>query len=201
MLFSHCGLNTHRSHCNLTKEEDKLITISGIAKRIMRLIPSKDEYVAGLWRRVLPSQLLWDVDWVDHPAPSRHNTYCVPSWSWASIKGSGTMMDPTDDGILIRILDVRTTTVTDDATGQLSGGYIHLVGPPLIPVRITRPPQTKERLFGLIEFEATLNGLKLEPGCFVEPDVRDDSKSLNGPFYFLFVCDETPQKVFIGLIM
>jgi hypothetical protein len=38
--------------CSLTNEEDKLIAISGIARDMQIIIG--DEYVAGLWRHILP---------------------------------------------------------------------------------------------------------------------------------------------------
>jgi hypothetical protein len=45
------------SRCHLTKEQDKLVAISAIAREIQPII--QGEYLAGLWRRYLPFQLLW----------------------------------------------------------------------------------------------------------------------------------------------
>lgn len=50
------------SQCMLSKSEDKLIALLGIAKR-MRLI-LQDEYVVGMWRRYLASERGWYV--IDH---------------------------------------------------------------------------------------------------------------------------------------
>ncbi|KAL8868500.1 MAG: hypothetical protein Q9198_008156, partial [Flavoplaca austrocitrina] len=44
------------TQCQLTKPNDKLIAISGIAKRMSSII--RDDYVIGMWRRYLPSELL-----------------------------------------------------------------------------------------------------------------------------------------------
>jgi hypothetical protein len=52
--------------CGLTKEQDKLIAISGIADYFEKKM--KDDYLAGLWRSVLPYQLLWRVE---DPASTR----------------------------------------------------------------------------------------------------------------------------------
>ena len=41
---------------SLTEAEDKLVAISGIAQRMQRILD--DEYLAGLWRKDLPHQLL-----------------------------------------------------------------------------------------------------------------------------------------------
>ena len=75
---------------NLTRKEDKMIAISGVAKE-MRVILN-DTYLAGLWKEQLPYQLLW---WVCRPLvadnglpSSRPLIYRAPSWSWISIDGS-----------------------------------------------------------------------------------------------------------------
>jgi len=87
--------------CDLTCEEDKLIALSGIAKDMHLL---DDEYLAGLWRRQLPGQLLWKINDCKQAngLPSRrpHN-YRAPSWSWASVDGSGTAGPIISSGILI----------------------------------------------------------------------------------------------------
>lgn len=69
--------------CSLTKAEDKLIALSGVAKDFASA--AGDEYLAGLWRRNLINELLWSVGepW-EEPRPStRPSRYRAPSWSWA----------------------------------------------------------------------------------------------------------------------
>ena len=56
----------------LTKAEDRLIALSGIARMMKEQMESeniKDEYIAGLWQRGLPSQLLWYVNEADGREP------------------------------------------------------------------------------------------------------------------------------------
>lgn len=48
------------SKSSLTKAEDKLVAISGIAKHFQKRL-GNDQYVAGLWRGCLAEQLLWKV--------------------------------------------------------------------------------------------------------------------------------------------
>ena len=71
---------------DLSKPGDKLIAIYGIAKRFRSML--NDTYLAGLWLRVLPTQLLWHVDDCSQanglPA-KRPPSYRAPSWSWASV--------------------------------------------------------------------------------------------------------------------
>jgi hypothetical protein len=47
------------THAQSTVNSDRLMTLSGIAKEVQTMIG--DEYKAGLWRRHMIHQLLWDV--------------------------------------------------------------------------------------------------------------------------------------------
>ncbi len=63
----------------LSKSEDKLLAISGVAKKWAEA--TGDKYLAGLWRRNLPLGLLWVSEF-----PGEKRPYCrAPSWSWASM--------------------------------------------------------------------------------------------------------------------
>ncbi|KAF2419879.1 HET-domain-containing protein, partial [Tothia fuscella] len=71
----------------LTKEKDKLIALAGIAELMSNQI--RGRYIAGMWEKYLPSQLLWYVEPVYDNGllsyPSRRPAYRAPSFSWASI--------------------------------------------------------------------------------------------------------------------
>jgi hypothetical protein len=71
------------SRLNITFESDKTIALAGIAQRTQRTRPD-DRYLAGIWEKHLPLDLLWMV-WptpnVKKPRLARY-----PSWSWASVK-------------------------------------------------------------------------------------------------------------------
>ena len=71
------------SSCCLTRAEDKLVAISGLAKRVQSCLD--DEYIAGLWKGSLPSELLWYATRSDG-CPKRSSSYHAPTWSWASIE-------------------------------------------------------------------------------------------------------------------
>jgi hypothetical protein len=77
------------SRCALTRSTDKLIALSGIARRVLDTNPEK-KYVAGLWvdtvsitSDTFTHDLLW---WVSGPKP-RPTSYLAPTWSWASQTG------------------------------------------------------------------------------------------------------------------
>ncbi|KAF4495774.1 tol [Fusarium agapanthi] len=71
------------SRLNITYESDKTIALAGVAQRMQRTRPD-DRYLAGIWEKYLPLDLLWMV-WptpkVEKPRLARY-----PSWSWASVK-------------------------------------------------------------------------------------------------------------------
>ncbi len=73
---------------NLTKAEDKLVAISGLAKQLQPYLG--DEYLAGVWKESLPSELLWYAcyDRVTQQPPKRSSFYRAPTWSWACEDGT-----------------------------------------------------------------------------------------------------------------
>ena len=116
--------------CMLTEPGDKLIAISGIANAIEQKL--NDEYLAGLFRRYLPSQLLWyiEADEQRHERPCLGPTaYRALSWSWASVDGVIRYGDFTDRGVIIELLDAFVTSKLEPGSRrQLVEGSIHLRG-------------------------------------------------------------------------
>lgn len=49
--------------CSITVPDDRLIAIAGIAKSILPLL--EDEYLAGLWKKNLPYNLVWVLTNID----------------------------------------------------------------------------------------------------------------------------------------
>jgi hypothetical protein len=127
------------SACELTRPEDKLIALSGIAK-VMRDI-LKDEYIVGLWKGTLDSQLLWQRP-PKSPFLERPAQYRAPSWSWASVNGpivagARNYTSTARDATLIRIVDIQLQTPTTDLTGQVTSGFLRLSGP-LMTIKISK---------------------------------------------------------------
>jgi hypothetical protein len=68
------------SQCQLSVESDKLVAISGIAKKISDL--TGDKLIYGLWESCFLEDLLWTV--FDHPNGDGHPLeWRTPTWSWA----------------------------------------------------------------------------------------------------------------------
>ena len=117
------------SRCDLTFGSDKLIAISGIAKRMgLRMGFDKDDYFAGMWRQDLLRQLLW----YSFDPGARSEKYRAPSWSWASIDADLVAIEDEDedggDVEVARLIDIRTEH-DGNPFGVLKGGYCCIQGP------------------------------------------------------------------------
>ncbi|KAE9369752.1 HET-domain-containing protein, partial [Stipitochalara longipes BDJ] len=82
----------HYSRSLLTKEEDKLFAMAGMATHFHSL--TGDKYLAGLWLKGIEKQLLWSSPYGHNsrqqsrsPVNTRPSSYRAPSWSWASLDG------------------------------------------------------------------------------------------------------------------
>jgi len=71
------------SRRSLTRSEDKLLTISGIAEEYGKLL-CDEQYLADLWRSDITQDLLWHVRESEYRRPPK---YRALSWSWASVDG------------------------------------------------------------------------------------------------------------------
>lgn len=113
------------SRCGLTNPGDKLVAIMGVAKHMSTIL--QDEYVAGMWKRVLVSELSWYVDDPEQKS-GRPTLYRAPTWSWASLDAQVLAGFPSHDGIRMRVKDIVLEYATDDTFGPLKGGRIYLEG-------------------------------------------------------------------------
>ena len=110
------------SKTTITFPTDRLIALSGLAQIMSNAL--EDEYIAGLWRSILPSQLLWRVgQWTpasifdagdvpdtalqNRANPSAIRVHLAPSWSWASVEGAISTSRPSRKGSLVHIMPFR----------------------------------------------------------------------------------------------
>ena len=121
----------------LTRADDKLVAISGLAKRLQSM--TGDEYLAGLWRSSLPYELTWQVDSSLNEPRVRPTFFRAPTWSWASVDTpvsyGFTANGPRHGHIMIEVIASGVDVVNADPTGQLTNGFIRLSGS-VIPCRI-----------------------------------------------------------------
>ncbi|KAF4958964.1 hypothetical protein FGADI_2043 [Fusarium gaditjirri] len=114
------------SRLNLTYESDKTIALAGVAQLMQQTRPD-DKYLAGIWEKYLPLDLLWMV-WPT-PKVSKTRLARYPSWSWASVT-SQVMWD--GNWSQLRSVAVREVRYTPDGPshmGNCSASSITLQAP------------------------------------------------------------------------
>ncbi|CAH0024515.1 unnamed protein product [Clonostachys rhizophaga] len=133
------------SSCKFTKNEDKLVAMSGVAKVFRQSLHEGDRYLAGLWRSELPKLLCWrrsvrrnESDIV--ATRTRPSEYRAPSWSWASIDGPisysflhrGANIGGRSKVLLMEhlaeIINAFTVPLDKDDTAQVSHGVLTIRG-------------------------------------------------------------------------
>ncbi|EPE26537.1 heterokaryon incompatibility protein [Glarea lozoyensis ATCC 20868] len=118
------------SQGKLTYSRDKLVALSGLAARLQKHTNSK--YLAGMWRKHLAYQLLWNVggiQWI--VSKSRPEIYTAPSWSWASTHGhiedACVIRHADDREIIMEILAAEVELANEkNPFGQVKGGSLRL---------------------------------------------------------------------------
>ena len=89
----------------------------------------QDEYLAGLWRSTLLTDLLWYALPDTSEGTSRAEVYRAPSWSWASVDGPLHFFEPrSQTNACCTILDAFVTLRTDFDFGEVSDGIVRLQG-------------------------------------------------------------------------
>ncbi|RYP64793.1 hypothetical protein DL769_006538 [Monosporascus sp. CRB-8-3] len=111
------------SAANLTYSQDKLPSLSGIARHIHH--ERGGQYLAGMWREEkIEAQLCWRVT-----DPRKRPPWRAPSWSWVSVNGR-VMYHRTQSGILddtyAHVVDAEVTSLGDDPFGEVSGGWLRI---------------------------------------------------------------------------
>jgi hypothetical protein len=115
----------------LTRVEDKLIALSGIANRISN--DNGYHYLSGLWEETLLLDLLWCVDFDIHTEPlePRLSKKLTPSWSWASVAGAVKSILVQPDLATVPLIEVRfeslaasTSSAPQDATEGALGALV-----------------------------------------------------------------------------
>ncbi|KAK8045436.1 hypothetical protein PG993_005460 [Apiospora rasikravindrae] len=95
----------------LTVGSDRLPALAGVARRHSEL--TKDQYIAGMWRRTLVDQLTWMSAYFYRGDLNRHTrpSWRAPTWSWVSVDGPVEpdyfVLDrPSEENLFISVRDV-----------------------------------------------------------------------------------------------
>lgn len=174
----------------LTKPEDMPIVLAGLAKDFSHVLPG-DEYVAGLWREMLPLGLLW----CTKKFKTNDLGYIAPSWSWLSTDCAVTLANRSaveSKNTLVNILNIKTELKYDDAFGPVEKGTLELEGV-VRKIRISSNEETGLFELSVLDHEADeemryigLSWVSYEGDlCKLELDSR--IKSLDLECFCLFV--------------
>ncbi|KAK9423955.1 putative Heterokaryon incompatibility protein-domain-containing protein [Seiridium unicorne] len=117
---------THYSAAQLTYGSDKLPALSGIASRQHEI--THDDYLAGLWRQALTSQLGWGI-WEPQQRRDRPDLG-IPSWSWASVEGQTWYWPWNNNNEMLKehafVIDAWTKLAGTDLFGAVIDGEISI---------------------------------------------------------------------------
>ncbi|KAF8855326.1 hypothetical protein BDZ45DRAFT_805077 [Acephala macrosclerotiorum] len=148
----------------VTFEKDRLVAIKGVAEKFSEIL--NDEWIAGLWKKTLPGDLMWNVRKgmrTNKPAPepdivertivgarpphqtsssSRLESYQAPSWSWASVLGDidcGIYCSQNSEDCMIEVLEIVTSPLDcEQPHGRLKYAHLKLRGT-LYPLAMVPP--------------------------------------------------------------
>ncbi|EXL98745.1 heterokaryon incompatibility protein-domain-containing protein [Fusarium oxysporum II5] len=120
------------ANCALTNESDRLIAMSGIAKTFQEA--NKDTYLAGLWKKVIHSDLTWKTDASGGAEVFRSDSSYAPTWSWASVVGGHTTLSKVYQkyrGIPVSLISLVAERIVseppgDDPTGLLRSAELDI---------------------------------------------------------------------------
>jgi len=115
----------HYTRCSLTRDEDRLPAIGGLA-RMFSSGGKLGRYVVGMWERALLPSLLWRVEHTSIARKTR--TYVAPSWSWASLVGQVDWKCAKEYRLLpmAHVLDCRTVRQGVDVFGRVEDGMLRI---------------------------------------------------------------------------
>ncbi|KAI1298406.1 HET-domain-containing protein [Xylaria venustula] len=114
----------------LTYETDKLPAVSALARRFSLIdeLPTPRTYLAGLWLEDFPWLLCWRV--FQRRFEKRPESYCAPTWSWASISTPVIWdMQIFEAKSRVQVLEASAVPVIPaNVFGHVKGGYAVLGG-------------------------------------------------------------------------
>ncbi|KAH8748704.1 heterokaryon incompatibility protein-domain-containing protein [Hyaloscypha sp. PMI_1271] len=128
---SWCDIVIDYSSRLLTKEEDRLPALSGVAWKMHNQMGN--DYVAGIWAKHALSDILWTKHYSikSENQVKRPKAYIAPSWSWASIIGK-IYWDPyvseRDRLSAARIHSLQAELAGSDPYGAVLAGVLKISG-------------------------------------------------------------------------
>lgn len=188
------ALVSRYSDCELTYVKDRLPAISGLARLIQA--QTGDEYLAGLWKSALISELCWSVGetWEPRALSLHAHDDRFPSWSWISSNRGVTLLPFESENeaykasvVYVVLLDVNIVLSGVDPFGEIVRGNL-LLGC-LVFLKCSNP-QTLTREYSISIYDKRWTGTLF----------FDSSEKPLGDFYILPVTGK-PQTLLTGLLL
>jgi hypothetical protein len=192
---------------DLTHASDRLSALSGLAA-VMQTQSAGDEYVVGLWKEGLPMWLCWQsltppaaLTARAKPPSRRHEKYCAPSWSWASVSSvvqmsfqdreimyEGAKDSPIE--IKLNVLSISCIPAGLNPFGNVSAAELHCEGT-VVPVNLQQTDAVRQ-LYVASE-RATESG---KPTALVYRDTYEDNGEIEigKPYFLLVVISHRPAR-------
>ncbi|KAK0508761.1 hypothetical protein JMJ35_009037 [Cladonia borealis] len=211
-------IRTDYSEKHLTVATDKLTAFAGIARMVHKVLKSpKEDYVAGLWRPELMTELLWErhtprkevkVIRKDHLSQ-----YIAPSWSWASIDGCIwypllEVYNEDQSGVYADIVEAKTFPQGDEY-GPVNSGFLIIRGS-LYYVELASSLDTSSK-YRTREWKASFTQGLFSTHKWSSASLDNDSYTRSAPstkdsFFFLPMrstirSSETFESKLIGLLL
>jgi hypothetical protein len=170
----------HYSRCKLTFNEDKFPAVSGLARELH--LQTNDQYLAGLWRRNIESQLCWHTVGLG----DRYKNKIAPTWSWASTEAEVSLakFQRPAEQCLAHVTKADIPLSESTLFGKISNGKgrLHINCTYLLRVDISSMRFSRVG-GGIFDFEEDVFGRGRPTPCDVSMD--NHQTPMGGSFYFL----------------
>lgn len=134
------------------RPEERLHGLDGIARHMKAMLKERGctetEYVAGMWKAMLPASLMWNFRGAGTRPPGRQ----VPSWSWASVDGKLNipLNEPYNgdlDKLLCELIAVKAAS-SDDNQDNVKASRDSLVLKGKLAIAQLHPRMNLSRFYG-----------------------------------------------------
>jgi hypothetical protein len=156
------------SRRKLTREEDKLTAISGIARAFFRHF--RCQYISGLWL----DDVGFGLSWRRRGPAIKSSTYRAPSFSWASLDSTGEWpLRSSFHRSSLKLIDCLVELESQDPFGRISTCWIKVTGR-VRPALVVSRKRISAGSYDLVwELRSLAN--KLLGTAFMDADVFDDT--------------------------
>lgn len=204
LYFSWAVFRIHYTQCALTKEEDKLVAIHGIAQQLGQALG--DQLVAGLWYNRLLEELCWfKFSSTNKPPPRKPTKWRAPTWSWASSDARIWVSNTTKFHRNCKNKQVwselENMDVKAKASGELEQASLRIRCKPICAVIKSHPSsdsEAKYQVYGVLTFQNSRVDIQAQKSGDSEFDIEmDDLEREEIRYVHMIVIQRCPHHPFV----